>query len=400
MKKVLLKIVLGFFLLGASIHVYASCNGTEYSDLMVKMSDDGLSQIMSGATSFTVTNSDVICNKNVSSTWNNLVGIDPSDDIWTVTVNGKTYNSLDAQESQLVYDAIYGSNTLTASTTPTATVLEVTGQTFSLTSVDIKAPAKSDTIPDIGALLTLADSSIKIQRHDGTIVASKAKTVTVLSPAVESDNSIALVRGEVTSTVDCTNAGDYEVRTIAADIKVFGSCSRSQRASTTSEFTTKYGQSDSNGTVTISVTSGSVEITERNGVTSTLTAGQEKTIAYRVPRTDWALPVDGDKIYGGEDNLFIWKEYPGASSYQIEFNLPTPVFSENNVSRPQYQKQVIPLPVGSYAKIDGDLITFNLPLPKGADGLVLEFRIFALDAAGNIIGESVSSDSVSVTVTD
>jgi len=88
------------------------------------------------------------------------------------------------------------------------------------------------------------NSSIKIQRSDGTIVASKAKTVTVLSPSVESDNSIALVRGEVTLTVDCTDSGDYEVRTIAADIKVFGSCSRSQRSGSNAKFTAQSNQQD------------------------------------------------------------------------------------------------------------------------------------------------------------
>ncbi|MCU7834820.1 MAG: FecR family protein [gamma proteobacterium symbiont of Taylorina sp.] len=298
--------------------------------------------------------------------------------------------------TQQDYDRLW--NLLGLDITPTATVLEVTGQTFSLTSIATQAPTASDTIPDIGALLTLKDSSIKIQRNDGTIIASKEKTVTVLSPAVESNNSIALVRGEVTSTVDCTNTGDYEVRTIAADIKVSASCSRA--AGTTSEFTTKYGQSGANGTLTVSVASGTVEMTDRNNKTFTLTAGQEKTIQYRVPRTDWVLPVDGDKLYGGETNLLIWKEYPNASSYQMEFNLPTPLFAEQNASRPQYQKQVIPLPAGSYAKVDGDLIAFNLPLPKGFSGLVLELRIFALDAAANIIGESVASDSSTITVTD
>ncbi|MCU7833674.1 MAG: FecR family protein [gamma proteobacterium symbiont of Taylorina sp.] len=284
--------------------------------------------------------------------------------------------------------------------TPTATVLEVTGQTFSLTTVDAQIPAVSGTIPDIGALLTLDNSSIKIQRNDGTIVASKAKTVTVLSPAVESDNSIALIRGEVTSTVNCTDAGDYEVRTIAADIKVIGSCGSTQRASSNTEFTAKYGQSGSNGTLTVNVASGTVKVTDKNDITFTLNAGEEKTIQYRVPRADWVLPVDNDILRGGKDNLLVWKEFPGASSYQMEFNLPAPVFAEENANRPEYQKQVIPLPSNSYAKVDGDLIAFNLPIPKGADELVIELRIFALDAAGNIIGESVSSDRSTVTVTD
>jgi len=79
--------------------------------------------------------------------------------------------------------------------------------------------------------------------------------------------------------------------------------------------------------------------------------------------------------------------------------LPNPVFSEQNASVPQFTKQVVPLPASSYAEFEG-LAIFPLPLPKGADGAVLELRMFALDAAGNIIDESVSSDSTKVTVTD
>jgi len=79
--------------------------------------------------------------------------------------------------------------------------------------------------------------------------------------------------------------------------------------------------------------------------------------------------------------------------------LPTPDFSEQNASTPQFTKQVIPLTAGSYVEFE-ELALLNLPLPKGADGLVLELRIFALDSSGNIIGESVSSDSISVTVTN
>jgi len=130
-----------------------------------------------------------------------------------------------------------------------------------------------------------------------------------------------------------------------------------------------------------------------------VTAGNEKTITSRVPRAQWVLPIDEDKLYGGKDNFLIWTQFPNAASYMMEFNLPSPVFAENNVSAPQFTKQVVPLPAGSYAEFEG-LALLTLPLPKGADGLVLELRIFALDVVGNIIGESVSSDSAKATLVD
>jgi hypothetical protein len=83
----------------------------------------------------------------------------------------------------------------------------------------------------------------------------------------------------------------------------------------------------------------------------------------------------------------------------MEFNLPNPVFAGSNVSKPQFRKQSIPLSASFYSIHDG-LIIFPIPLPKGTDGLVLELRIFASDAAGSIIGKSVSSDSTKATVTD
>jgi len=52
----------------------------------------------------------------------------------------------------------------TSTSTPTATVLEVTGQTFSLTTADIQIPTASGTIPDIGALLTLDNWFITLMR--------------------------------------------------------------------------------------------------------------------------------------------------------------------------------------------------------------------------------------------
>ncbi|MCU7836752.1 MAG: FecR family protein [gamma proteobacterium symbiont of Taylorina sp.] len=274
----------------------------------------------------------------------------------------------------------------------TAEVQTTTGQSLSITPVTVQIPTTSGIIPDVGAVLTLEDSSTTIQRDDGSVIEVKQDAVVILNPSVQTDNSIALIRGEVTASVNC----NYEIQTPLANIT---SCPTTQRSTESAKFTTTYSQTGIDGKLTVKVISGTVDVTDRNGKTVALTAGQETVIEDRVPRTSWVLPIDNDKIYGGKTNVFIWTEYPDADSYLLELNLPEPVFHEPNASSAEFPKQTIPLTSNFYTKYDG-LIIFTVPLPKGADGIVVEMRLFALDAAGNIIGESVSSDSSSVTVTD
>jgi len=272
-----------------------------------------------------------------------------------------------------------------ASSEPTAKVQSSSGTSFSITSTNADVLTTSGTISDIGALLTLDKSETTIQRADGSVLEIKQNAVVTLNP-----ESISLIRGEITASVDC----NYEVRTALATIT---SCPTTKKSADAAKFTTNYSQSGLEGTLKVSVETGSVDVVDRNGNTITLNAGSEKTIISRVPRTQWVLPIDEDKLYGGENNFLIWTQFPAAVSYQMEFNLPTPDFAEQNTSVPQFTKQVMPLT--TYTEFEG-LALLTLPLPKGADGLVLELRIFALDAAGNIIGESVSSDSTKATVTD
>jgi len=270
-------------------------------------------------------------------------------------------------------------------TEQTASVQTTAGTSFSITSTDAGLLTTSDTTSDIGALLTLEDSSTTIQRDDGGILEIKQNAIVTLNP-----ESISLIRGEVITTVAC----NYEVYTALATIT---SCPTIKKGADSVKFTTSYSQSGLDGTLKVSVETGTVDVVDREGNTHTVTAGNEKTITSRVPRTQWVLPIDEDKLYGGKDNFLIWTQFPDAASYQMEFNLPTPDFAENNVSVPQFTKQVIPLT--GYIEFEG-LALLTLPLPKGADGLVLELRIFALDANDNIIGESVSSDSTKATLTD
>ncbi|MCU7835431.1 MAG: FecR family protein [gamma proteobacterium symbiont of Taylorina sp.] len=278
-------------------------------------------------------------------------------------------------------------------------VQNTTGQLFSITPIDVQIPTTSGTVPDTTVLLTLKDSSTTLKRDDDSIIEVKPETIVVLNPSIEATNSNTLIRGEVTTIVDCTNANDYEVRTALADIKVPGSCSSIQRADNTAKFTTQYSQEGIDGKLTVKVISGTVDVTDREGNITTLNAGQEITIQNKVPRTSWVLPIDHDKLYGGYDNLFIWTEYLDADSYLLEFNIPEPVFFEENPGSAEFQQQTVVLTSDFYFEYDG-LLIFTLPLPKGFDGIVLEVRLFALDKQGNIIDETVASDRSTITVTD
>jgi len=325
---------------------------------------------------------------------------DSSDMAWSVMFyNGASYPYRPKNHAISVRLVRSGQSSTTTSsdvtTGVTTSVQSTTGNTFSITPTTLGTP--TTTVPDPTALLTLSDSSTTVKRSDGSTVEVKANTLAQLNPTTNI-NQITLIRGEISLTVDCaTHANGYITKTSLATIN---SCSSTQRAAADeANFTANYSQTGLNGTLTVSVASGTVDMVDRKGNTYTVTAGNEKTITNRVPRTQWVLPIDGDKLYGGESNFLIWTQFPDASSYQMEFNLPNPVFAENNVSTPQFTKQSIPFSAASLTKFEG-LIFLPLPLPKGADGLVLELRIFALDAAGNIIGESTSSDSSIITVTD
>ncbi|MCU7833969.1 MAG: hypothetical protein KZQ83_01860 [gamma proteobacterium symbiont of Taylorina sp.] len=285
--------------------------------------------------------------------------------------------------------------TITASTqnvTPIAEVQGTTGTSFSITPTDADMLTTSSTIPDVGALFTLIDSATTIKRDDGSVIEVKQETVAVLNPIVQTNNSITLIRGEVTATVDC----NYEVLTPLANII---SCPTTQRNAESATFTANYSQAGIDGTLTVSVETGTVDVTDREGNTFTVTAGKNKTIQSKVPRTSWVLPIDNDKIYGGKNNLFIWTEYPDANSYLLEFNIPEPVFSEENPSSAEFQEKTVVLTSDFYFEYDG-LLIFTLLLPKGLDGIVLEVRLFALDKQGNIIDETVASDRSTVTITD
>jgi len=182
------------------------------------------------------------------------------------------------------------------------------------------------------------------------------------------------------------------LHTVLADVSAI--CN-TQRASDDIEFTISYFREGKDGFLTVSVISGSVVITNRDGFSKTLAAGEETSLQSIIPYSSWVLPIDNDRIYAGQENLFVWTAYPGAAGYILEYNLPTPYFSENNSSKVEFQHQMIILRPDDYSEYD-DMVLFNVYIGEIASKIVAEVRIFAIDATGDLISHSISSDKVLV----
>jgi|GEM_PF-1872680 len=290
--------------------------------------------------------------------------------------------------------------------TPLATVNDIVGYLFTVTPENVQLNTSGDRpkVNNVLVMLTEENSGVSFERESKTEIILQEKTVAVFHPPTDEQSTanepVTLIRGTIESIVDCN---DYELRTSVANIASVNSCScysnstlNRRSAKTHTQFTASYSQNGLDGSLIVSVNSGVVEISDRNNNTTTVTAGEVKTIKNMVRRTTWVLPIDGDKVYGGKNNKFVWTAYPNAVSYKLEYNLPLPEFAEENAAQEEFSTFVEVTDFSTYE----DLVIFDIPIPKGLNGKTVEARIFAVDSNGKIISESVSSDKFSVTFSD
>jgi len=284
-----------------------------------------------------------------------------------------------------------------STTTIEAEVQSTTGQVIAATLVGVANPGASDKVSDVVALVTLDASSTTIIRDDNSVIEVEENTVATLNPSAVTGKSITLVRGKITTTFDCTNnPGAYTVNTPAGTITFPDNCSSNKRAGETSaKFTTNYSQNGLQGSLVVSVISGSVTVTDRDNNQTVVSAGSDKTISTSIPRSSWVMPIDKDKIYGGQQNLFVWTAYPGASGYILEYNLPNPTFSEDNPTAIEFNNTKVVLRPGAYSEYNG-LILFDVFIGSTASKILAEGRVFAIDANNNIISGNQASDKITV----
>lgn len=294
----------------------------------------------------------------------------------------------------------------TPTPTPQTQVLINNGNGFFVTPLEVEEIDNvGEENDEVGVYLTTPASELVIAKDDGTHIALGENTLVSNSPPVEEDNveidTTNLVTGTMAAATTPSCNKEYRVNTPLATLVVPKACNK-RAANERVEFHSVYEQVGDTGQLTITVNKGSLEVIERDNTRTAMTAGQVKVIGNIVNRVTWALPVDGDAIYGNKVNLLAWTKHHLASSYLLEYNLPGAVFAENNPLANEYPTFIRVYPKGSvdadgnprpftYEEAVPGILTMELRLGDGG-GVKVEARLFAMDENDNFLGSSVASD--------
>lgn len=278
------------------------------------------------------------------------------------------------------------------------TITIVADQGDAIIATTTSADTTHTSVPSVSAIVTDGDDEISLVDEDNTQVTIKPNTLVSQHPKQVVDNQTTkkttLLRGTLELLVPVTTARDYLVSTAIADILIADS-DDNRKANGLTQLTLQYSQEANNGSLNINVSSGSVVVTDRDGVKQTITAGQEVTLNGAVRRSSWVLPIDGGFIQSGVENTLAWLAYPNAAGYLLEYNFPTPKFAEDNPSQPEFSQQSLFFYPGQYS-LWQDLVILPLVIPD-LPGVLVEARIFPINANGQVINQSKASDTGSYT---
>jgi len=268
-----------------------------------------------------------------------------------------------------------------------------------LTAIPLGISSLTDSVNDAGTVLTAKESQTTLIEPDGSEVDINEQSILTRLPLklINSRNMrrFKLSRGKLNTRIKSTDR-DYQIITPGAIITAVNeSPLYSVRSDSGIDFSVSYQQTSTNGVTDVVVSSGAVIISQKNGETLQLTAGSEIAIAHQSVQPDWVQPADGGVLYGGMENILAWTAFEGASAYAIEYNLPTPVLSEDTSSEFEYPQQVLYLREEDYTRYD-ELVVYILDLDEMPE-IEVEARVYALDKNLRVIGQTRSSDRAGMT---
>jgi len=268
------------------------------------------------------------------------------------------------------------------------------------TTIPLGTLLVKDSIPDASTIITSATASATLQEKFGSFVTLRSETIMTRLPlkrfAERELRTLVLTRGKIETRIKGRER-DYKVVTPVASIELKPLNLTNKRASENTEdteFSTEYVQNGDMGELSVSVTSGTVVVTDSEN-TTTVSAGMEYSHSTLTNQTSWVQPADGGTLYGGVENTLGWTMYPDAASYLLEYNFPNPKFSEENPGVPEFLEQSITITPDMYT-IYESLVVVNMIMPEIPDSIV-EARVYPMDEDGNIINQAVGSDRTTLT---
>lgn len=287
---------------------------------------------------------------------------------------------------------------LDVTATPPTTVVAVAGTVLARTPAGIEDLLSGASLPAGRLIASLAAATAGLASPDGSQLDLSPRTaVTFVPPAdgTAEEDLANVIRGTVRFRrgAEALSSGRPRVSTPTAVIRPLGT-----------DFTTTFTQMDLLGVTTVQVQAGIVEVTDRKGQLTTVTAGAEASFEDFVPRVSLILPVDGGSVQAGRVNTLSWLRFPGAAGYLIEYTLSPAGFSRPNSPEPEPPTAggagaAVTIPIGGDQFTDAEgIIEFPLIPPEGAGGIRAHWRVFPVDEAGAILPGTTASDSAVVFV--
>lgn len=262
-------------------------------------------------------------------------------------------------------------------------------------TVTLKTPLESGPLtaasaPAPGSLLqTGGDGAATVGLPNGRRVSIEANTLVTVVHASTSEIVLGQFAGTLThaATPGAPSQG-YRVQTPVATVRATGT-----------EFATRYIEAGGFGELLVTVQQGTVEVQDRRGQITALSAQAQARISEAVPRPSLLLPVGRAPILEGRLQTFGWTAFPGATGYLLEYTLEASGFAEPNPPAPQSARNTLRLLAGGFREAGGT-VEFPILVPPGVvpSGTPVRWRVFPADGSGQPLPGSTASDASSFDV--
>ena len=270
-----------------------------------------------------------------------------------------------------------------------ATVSSISGTVAARTVFGAQAIAPGTPLTAGTLLETGGNGNVTFTLDGGVQVSATPNSQVTLLPRSGTEVAVSQIGGLLShSRPPGAASTPYRVDTATVKVRPTGT-----------EFTTRYAQTGTLGSTVVSVQSGLVEVENRRGQRTTLVAGQTAAFDDAVPRVVLILPVHEGTVRDGTVNTFSWTAFPGAAGYLFEYTLNPTGFTVPNPAGVEDARSAFRIFPPSIIQ-SGQTVEFPLRIPLGLapKGTRAQWRIFPIDAAGQILVGSTGSDGSTETI--
>jgi hypothetical protein len=258
------------------------------------------------------------------------------------------------------------------------TIIRCADQGQQIIDVGLPLPPRCD-------VATAPNGALVVQNQDFSKTTVNANSRVVFAP----NQQAVVINGQIDHLSTGPSTMAYSTGTVSRAVGIG------------TDFSVRYTQTGTLGTTVVTVRSGIVDVTNRLGQVTRLTAGQSASFEDSVPRVLLIIPVNEAPVVTGRTNTFSWTSFAGAERYRIEITTNAAGFATANATAPEASSISLVLSPGTHYIEGSGIATFVFNVPSAAalapfgivPGSRLRYRVFANTAAGATVPGSTASDS-------